>query len=464
MVVTALVVGALASAAAAHADPVFVVKGRGWGHGIGMGQYGAQGFAQQGWGHERILLHYYPGTRLGSAEPRQVRVLLAESAKRVEISSPRPFRIVDGAGRTATLPARKLALGPGLVVKLRGKDVRLRAPVRFEGGAAPVALDGKPYRGALVVRAGGGSLTVVNHVTLERYLNGVVPYEMPNHWHPEALKAQAVVARSYALATLAPKQHWDLYDDQRSQVYGGVAAETPATNRAVGATAGRVLFHGGRIATTFYHSTSGGRTANVTDVWPRAEPVPYLRAVDDPHDRRSPHHTWGPVRLTGAQLAARLGAPALARAADLTVTRNASDRVAQVRVRTPQGTRAVDPTEFRRALELRSTWFQVGVLDLRAPGTKAERGEPVELRGIARNLEAPVIQRRDGGTWRQVARVRPGADGAFTVSVRAGDGGVFRVAAERIAGPEVRVEVAAARKPAGYRALDAAALARLLPE
>jgi stage II sporulation protein D len=249
---------ALAVPAAASASPVFVVSGRGWGHGVGMSQYGAQGFASHGWRYGRILAHYYRGTRLERVKPREVRVLLAAGRKRVTVSSRTPFRLVDARGRKRLVRGR-LAFGP----KLRG----LAGPVRVVAGAQPVSLDGRPYRGALVVRSRGGRMSVVNAVTLERYLRGVVPYEMPHHWHPQALRAQAVVARSYTLATLRPGKLFDLYDDVRSQVYGGVRAETVETNLAVGATANQVLTYGGAVATTYYHSTSGGRTANVADVW-----------------------------------------------------------------------------------------------------------------------------------------------------------------------------------------------------
>ena len=105
---------------------------------------------------------------------------------------------------------------------------------------------------------------------------------MPDDWHPEALRAQSVVARSYALATLKPGTLFDLYADTRSQVYGGIAAEAATTNRAIGSTAGRVLFWNGRVATTFYHSTSGGRTVSIAEAWPRATPVPYLVSVAGP--------------------------------------------------------------------------------------------------------------------------------------------------------------------------------------
>jgi stage II sporulation protein D len=442
VVLLAVVFAALSGAAAAHAEPLFVVEGRGWGHGIGLGQYGAQGFARAGWKYDRILAHYYRGTQLGRAEPREVRVLLASGRKRFVVSSARPFRVEDGKGRRATLPAGRVGLGPKLVVRIGGKPVRLVSPLRFEGGAAPVALDGKGYRGALVIRSNAGKMSAVNHVTLERYLRGVVPWEMPHHWHPEALKAQAVIARSYALATLTPRKIFDLFDDQRSQVYGGIRAERLATNRAVAATSGRVLRHNGAIAVTFYHSTSGGRTATITDVWPRGEALPYLRAVDDPHDRHSPHHSWEPVIVTRAQLAAKLERPGLRRATDVVVPRNASNRAAQVRITTPQGVRVVDAAAFRTALGLRSTWFQVGVLSLSPPREQVVFGRPAELRGIARGLRAPVVQRREGGTWRQAAVVRPRFDGTFTVRLVPQAGETYRIAAQSFAGPPVRLAVA----------------------
>src|SRR6185437_12700521 len=103
--------------------------------------------------------------------------------------------------------------------------------------------------------------------------------EMPHRWSLAALEAQAVASRSYALATLKPGKHFDLYSDTRSQVYGGIAYETPRTDLAVARTAGKVLMWDGHVATTFFFSTSGGRTADVREVWPTLGAVPYLRSV-----------------------------------------------------------------------------------------------------------------------------------------------------------------------------------------
>src|SRR5204862_305575 len=124
---------------------------------------------------------------------------------------------------------------------------------------------------------------------------GVVPWEMPHDWRADALRAQAVAARSYALATLKHGETFDVYADTRDQVYGGIRAETPQTNEAVGATAGQVLTWRGRVAITYYFSSSGGRTASSVDGLPWAPRVPYLVSVPDPYDSASPNHTWGPL-------------------------------------------------------------------------------------------------------------------------------------------------------------------------
>ena len=160
-------------------------------------------------------------------------MLLAEGRAAVKIGSSKPFKVVDARGKV-----RKLK--PGTQNVVAAKLARLRSPLRFIPGAAPLRLGADAYRGTLLVHKRAGKLTVVNRLPLDRYLRGVVPWEMPDDWHPEALRAQAVVARSYALATLKPGTLFDLYTDTRSQVYGGVQAEADSTNRAIGATAGKV--------------------------------------------------------------------------------------------------------------------------------------------------------------------------------------------------------------------------------
>lgn len=402
----------LACAAPAGAGTLFLIDGRGWGHGIGMSQYGARGYAEAGWPYSRILAHYYRGTQLKVVPGRQVRVLLLERKPTARISSATRFRVVDARGKKRRLKPGSVALGrraPG------GRLKGLKLPLRFEPGATPLRLDGDPYRGALLAHRAGKRLSVVNRLPLDRYLRGVVPWEMPDDWHPEALKAQAVVARSYALATLKPGKLYDLYADTRSQVYGGIRAEDPATNRAVAATAGRVLYWNGRVATTFYHSTSGGRTAPIAEVWPRATPLPYLVSVPDPWDRLSKHHRWGPVRVTPEEIAKKLKAKGVR---DVRVERTPSGRVGTVDVQARAGVRRVLAQDFRRELDLRSTWFTVRVLRLDPPRRRTLPGRATKLHGFVRGLGGIRLEQQvAGGTWQRVKEVRTHPNGRFTVTV-----------------------------------------------
>ena len=128
---------------------------------------------------------------------------------------------------------------------------------------------------------------MINAVGLEAYAKGVVPNEVPSSWPQAALQAQAVAARSYALATSGGGA-FDVYDDTRSQVYGGKDSETERTNKAAKRTRGLVVRHGNEVATTYFFSTSGGQTESVQYGFPGADPVRYLKSVRDPYDGASP--------------------------------------------------------------------------------------------------------------------------------------------------------------------------------
>ena len=128
---------------------------------------------------------------------------------------------------------------------------------------------------------------------LDDYLQGVVPAESPASWPAEALKAQAIAARTYAITT-AKSDGFDHYADTRSQVYKGVGIETAATNAAVAATRGQIVTYDGRPVVTYFFSTSGGRTEDVENTTLGTEPKPWLKSVEDEFDSVSPRHRWGP--------------------------------------------------------------------------------------------------------------------------------------------------------------------------
>ena len=211
------------------------------------------------------------------------------------------WRAVDASGKAVSLAPGPLTVTPA--GKLDGQVLTLPATF-MTTTAAPLALKGKPYRGRFVVSADGKGLQVVDVVGLEGYLKGVVPSEMPFDWPSAALESQAIAARSYALANLVHGGSFDLYADTRSQVYGGIDAESSSTSAAVDATKGQVVLYDGSVADTLFFSTSGGRTASAAEVL--GTPIPYLVSVPDPYDTASPFHDWGPVLYDAATVARKL--------------------------------------------------------------------------------------------------------------------------------------------------------------
>ncbi|MFZ5646818.1 MAG: SpoIID/LytB domain-containing protein [Bacillota bacterium] len=148
------------------------------------------------------------------------------------------------------------------------------------------------YRGEVEFRPQFKGITVVNELPLEEYLYGVLPREMPAFWPVEALRAQAVSARSYAVAQLGTYRNYgfDLLASQMSQMYGGYDAEHSNTTRAVNETRDQVLLCKGKPISAFFHSSSGGYIEDSRDVW--AEPLEYIKGKADPYDRNDAHYNW----------------------------------------------------------------------------------------------------------------------------------------------------------------------------
>ena len=421
--------------------PQFVISGHGWGHAVGMGQWGAYGYAQHGFTYDKILAHYYPGTVLSTTTVKSIRVLLANTPS-VTISSTGPWKLKAGSAAATTMPAGKVTLNPQLKFKLPDgtEPETFTGPLTFT--AATSLVFKKPYRGTFTVTSDGKKITLVNTVPLEQYLYAVVPSEMPKTWLPEALKTQAVAARSYALAVRKTSGPFDVYDDTRSQVYGGVNAESPTTTAAVDATVGGVLTYGGKIAITYFFSTSGGRTAAINDVW-KSAPVPYLVSVADPYDSLSPYHDWGPLAFTPAKLKKVLKVPG--RLLDVQTTVNNSKRVDSVRAIGEMGEHVLTGAEVRTALGLRSTWFSVGVLALDPlPATTLQYGTSFRLTGLGRALPDLRLEQRAPETAEWVVKrdVEIDDDGSFSVAVKAAAPEEFRVTSGTIATPSTRLVVA----------------------
>jgi len=433
------------AAAKPGTGPLFLFSGHGFGHGIGMSQYGAWGYALHGYGYQQILAHYYPGTTIGTTRTSLIRVLLADGKKALKVSSTVAFSVTDTNGVTVQIPAGAVTLTPKLVVE----GQTLVPPLTFNAGAGGWMTLTRPYRGQIEVDVVNGKLRAINVVGLEDYLYGVVPAEMPSTWSPPALEAQAVASRSYALATKKVAAPFDVYGDTRSQMYLGVSHETPATNAAVDATRGQVVMYGGKIASTFFSSSSGGETESIADGWGVA-PVPYLISVADPFDVLSPYHDWT-VAISAKTFATALKVKGSI--VDLQTATDPEGRVSTVTV-VPQPTAlavsTAAPPSFgggtvASALGLRSTWFSVSMMSLQQPAPVAPvtYGSPVTLTGLVRGIAGVSLEQRAfGGSWSLVGPVAPAADGSLLLSEAPLVTTDYRLATPTAAVGYVRVRVA----------------------
>jgi stage II sporulation protein D len=402
-----------------------------------MSQWGADGYASHGWSYSAILTHYYTGTTIGTRPALAVRVLLLDGKKQVTLNSSVAWKVTDANGTVVALPPGKLVLTPALTVN--GQP--LVSPLTFAPGSSPLQVGAAPYRGQIVVRSTGTALQVVNSLTLEAYLQGVVPAEMPANWPAEALKAQAVAARTYALATLSDvvtASTFDLFSDERSQVYGGINVETPATNAAVKATAHQVVLSAGKVATTYFFSSSGGQTASAADEL--GTPIPYLVSVPDPYDTLAPHHNWGPVLYSAAAVAKAIKLKGTL--LSLVPTVDPSDaRAHTVTATGTTGSVVVTGPAFRDDLGLRSTWLTIGWLAI-TPPTAEPYGTATTLKGLIRGVSNVVLEEKPGGAaWQTVGPVTPDPTGAFSRTVTPSATTQFRLTAGTVHAALVTVAV-----------------------
>lgn len=241
------------------------------------------------------------GGRRADEGGRTVRVAVGTMAAGARVSGTGEWRLYDGGGRSVLV--RGIG-GDVWTVERQGRQLRaVRAdgvPTAFRDGpllarpidrSAMLTWNGRRYRGELALVATDSGVLAVNRLPVEDYLRGVVPLEIGPRTAAEhaAVEAQAVAARSYTYVRLgattpsvaAAGRPYDLLSTVDDQVYGGADAERPVTDAAVAATANQVITFAGRVVNAPYHSTCGGSTAEVAEVWYRQPPEPYLRRVSD---------------------------------------------------------------------------------------------------------------------------------------------------------------------------------------
>ncbi|MFV0317585.1 MAG: SpoIID/LytB domain-containing protein [Microthrixaceae bacterium] len=304
----------------AHAQEQFYFDGGGWGHGVGMSQYGACGMATAGSNYSQILTYYYSGTAISTrSDPTNLRVLLADSNTFTLTTAGNTT--IGGIGAVGAGKVITLTRSGGNVVFSGAVNGTVAAPVTInQSGPMRISPPNNRFdRGRLVVRATPGSSTklraVIEGLSTRDYLLGLG--EMPTSWPVEALKAQATAARTIATVKAGSNPDHDLKGYLDGAYIGyDMAAISGSTyfarwTTAVDSTAGKVITYGGSpITGAVYSSSSGGRTENSENVW--VSPVPYLRSVDDSADSGcgNSRNRWTST-FTGSALGARLGIPAV---------------------------------------------------------------------------------------------------------------------------------------------------------
>jgi peptidoglycan hydrolase-like amidase len=331
-------------------SPDITLYGKGWGHGIGLSQWGAQGWAEGATGvrltGEQIVARYFPLATLGTQpETKPFRVLLSAPstgcvgrtiANVARMSSAGGMRLVNDADPTVvyleTAPGQSVRFSvyggtvlmavderTGRVVFAGENDSLTLVPKQWWDPIA-VREKGLEYRGNILVQVrDDGQLRVVNYVSSDDYMKGALPGEMPSAWEMEALRAQAITARTYVAwrQATAGDRTWDVRDDTADQCYGGHSFESPRTTAAVASTATTILTYAGQAIRALYSSANGGITETVgcvleaerhLDTWRCADGWPYLAVVDDPaeslaYDARGdmPYGLWS-VSFTGEQI------------------------------------------------------------------------------------------------------------------------------------------------------------------
>jgi len=362
--------------------------------------------------------------RFDEREPL-VRVLLLQAGVLEPMAVGGPLQLRDGRGRLlAVLPeGERLRIsrrGPALLLERPDADGTLVPPQQLalqelslspswsaaqDGGRANpallpwpsqatapgrslplVGLGRRRYRGLVRVLPEGERLQAVNLLGLEHYLASVVGSEMPASWPAEALRAQAVAARTYALAQLKPDAPFDLRATVASQAYLGTEAETDSTRSAVATTRSQVLSHGGALIDAVFHSSSGGSTENSGELWNRQ--LPYLVSVAD-QDTLSPWRQWS-VRFEPEQLRKAFRETGGASRIDV-LAASSTGRVRRARVVGPGGSLELSGSELRQRLGLRSTLVQFRFEPPLAPGPAGG----ITTATAQANAEAAALNRGD---------------------------------------------------------------------
>lgn len=222
-----------------------------------------------------------------------IRVLIYNNGNKVTVNSVKTITVYKSFSRKTVFhgPGPLTFTKKGKYLAVNGRRINARI-CRLVSESKTVMLNDSRYRGTFTISSGPRGLEVVNHVPVEQYLYGVLPKEMPNKWDQEALMAQAVASRTYALyiKEKSSEKPFDVKATTASQVYGGYNAEARASNSAVDATRGQVMTYDGRLIIAYFHADSGGHTEDAKNVW--NVDIPYLQGFSDRFSKNRPGGEW----------------------------------------------------------------------------------------------------------------------------------------------------------------------------
>lgn len=288
----------------------------------------------------------------------ELRVAISKDTAQLKIGSSTTAVVKDGAGKAIG----KIDPMSSLAAKTTGKDIsinnRLKATELLvepqENGY--VWIGDRWYRGKTRLVLQGNQITAINHVNLEEYLYSVVGAEAISSWPLEALKAQAVAARSYALYKRNHETNglYDVDTTVGTQVYKGLDSEYTTTHQAVDSTLGQIMTYNNQVILAAFHSSSGGHTENVEDVW--TSPLPYLRAVVD-YDQKSPVFQWQQIFPVSRIQSLVAGVGNVRGLQPIEMTPHG--RVVTMKVTGDRGSTMISGKDLRQTLELRSTLFRM---------------------------------------------------------------------------------------------------------
>ncbi|YAI81614.1 MAG: SpoIID/LytB domain-containing protein [cyanobacterium endosymbiont of Rhopalodia sterrenbergii] len=291
----------------------------------------------------------------------ELRVAIEKSVGTLKVGSSTPALVRDEAGRKLG----ELAQLEAFAVKPRRSGVNLDQWNSNQIVIEPtqngsIWIGDRWYRGKVRLIRQGNGVTAVNMVDLEEYLYSVVGSEAYPTWPMEALKSQAVVARTYALykSSKAENRYYDLDTTTRTQVYRGLETEFITTHEAVNGTTGQVLTHNGKVILAAFHSSSGGHTENVEDVW--SSPLPYLRGVVD-YDQLAPVFQWR-KSFSAGQMGQLIGGIGAVRSL-IPQRTTPHGRIITLKVVGTRGSKNITDDNLRKALDLKSTLFTVSAND-----------------------------------------------------------------------------------------------------